>query len=247
MQIDGKFSTTKKCGTLKALLRLSCRFFVIRVSGRYSKIILLTFLVFPFPSQVRRNRKPLSSLLPPLTSHGDALHRPPVPRTPIVFLMARTKKTLIPPSEDPEVQKLKEEWKNLDRFTKGDRLVSPRRRFTWAQLASELPCEIKKLRDFQVLSTISRLDRIASKKIGTKKLLARVRKNHKTLLRWEKQVTGPDSRKINNRLAKVVADWLRDKPSRCSLGLLFPIRSRGPLLLRGFGRIRTFDVGRYGI
>ncbi len=122
--------------------------------------------------------------------------------------MTRTKKNPNPSSEDPEVQQLKKDWPSLDPYAKGDRLLPLRRRYTLAQLAPELRCSSKRLRDFEELASIRGSEREAARKRGIKKVLATLRKNRKTWLRWEKQTTGQSGWRLKIRLAKQLRNWM---------------------------------------
>ena len=63
--------------------------------------------------------------------------------------MTRVKKNPNPPDQDPDVQQLAQDWNALDRYKKGDRLLPLRVRYTLEQLAPELGCGKKRLRDFE--------------------------------------------------------------------------------------------------
>ena len=123
------------------------------------------------------------------------------------FSMTRAKKNPNPPSQDPEIQQLEKDWRSLDPYTKGDRLLPIRGRYTIEQLASELGCSKKRLRDFEELASIRGSEREFARKLGVKKVLATLRKNRKTWRRWEEQTTGQSGRKLKNRLTKCLFDW----------------------------------------
>jgi hypothetical protein len=59
-----------------------------------------------------------------------------------------------------------------------------------------------------LLGSIPKDDRPESRKIGTKKLLGKLRGIHKTQARWKKQTIGQSGRKLKNRLAKLLFRWL---------------------------------------
>jgi hypothetical protein len=94
-------------------------------------------------------------------------------------------------------------------FTRGSRLLPVRGRYTLAQLAPELGCSTKRLRDFQELASIRGLARMGARKLGVKKALSTIRRNRKTFLRWQEQTTGQSGRKLKNKLAKHLSDWLQ--------------------------------------
>jgi len=123
--------------------------------------------------------------------------------------MTRTKRNPNPPDQDPEVQQLKIDWPTLkDPYIKGDRLLPLRARFSLAQLAAEFGISTKRVRDLLELASVRGTEREDAKKLGVKTVLATLRKNRKTIRRWEKQTTGQSGRKLKNRLAKQLRDWL---------------------------------------
>lgn len=119
--------------------------------------------------------------------------------------MARAKKNPNPPSQDPEVQQLKKDWPALDPYAKGDRLLPLRRRYTLTQLAKELGCSRKRLRDFEELANLRGSQREEARKLGVKRVLDRIRKNRKTWGRWQRQTRG---RSLKDRLAKQLREWM---------------------------------------
>lgn len=124
--------------------------------------------------------------------------------------MTRAKKNPNPPSQDAEVQQLKKDWSTLDPYEKGDRLLPVRGRYTLAQLAPELRCSVKRLRDFEELAKIRGSEREAAQKLGIKEVLFILRRNRKTWRRWENETLGQTGRKLKNRLTKCLSEWLKE-------------------------------------
>lgn len=143
-----------------------------------------------------------------------------------------------PPSEDPEVTKAKSSWETADPYQRGDLIRPFRHRYTIEQLASEFGCTPKRIRDYELLGGLWGEERKEAQKLSEKKVLATLRERAKISREWKKETRGQRGRKLKNRFARLMREWLEKT---------LPPWMWDPFLQQVLGKgCVPFDVSEYG-